>query len=257
MSHTETNYRIDDIDRRILHALMADARNTSAPMIAERANVSPATIRNRITRLEEHGIIEGYHASIDFERAEDKHTYLYVCTASPSELESVARDVRNVRGVINVRELVSGTHNLHVLAVGEKTAEFDRILRSLSELDIEIVDKSLVRNERVEPYAPYGVDDVTPAWEPTDFLRLAGGTDVVEVTVSEDAPIVDLSLAEAGERGVIDEDALVVAIERDGRVLTPRGETVVQPDDLVTLISRGGDPNVVIDGFHTTTPSEG
>ncbi|WP_321168296.1 AsnC family transcriptional regulator [Halorubrum sp. JWXQ-INN 858] len=253
MSNSQTNYRIDDIDRRIIHALMADARNTSAPMIAEQVNVSPGTIRNRIKQLEEHGIVSGYHANVDFERAEDKLTYLYVCTAPPQELETLARDVRNIRGVVNVRELMTGSGNLHVLAVGETTADFKRIMRSLSELEIELVDKNLVQNELFEPYAQYGGDDEAPAWEPTDFLRLAGGTDIVEVTVGEAAPIVDLSLAEAADRGVLDEDALVVAIERDGRVLTPRGETVVLQDDVVTLVSRGGEPEEVIDAFHTST----
>lgn len=255
MSHTTSNYRLDDIDRRIIHALMTDARNTSAPMIAEQVNVSPATIRNRIKQLEEQGIVRGYHASIDFERAADKLTYLYVCTVPATDVEQLAQEVRNIRGVVNVRELVSGIHNLHVMAVGETTTEFKRIVRSLTELNIEVVEKSLVQNEFFEPYAQYGADDVAPAWEPTDFLRLAGGTDVVEVSVSEDAPIVDLSLAEAAERGVIDEDALVVAIERDGRVLTPRGETVIQKNDVVTLISRGDDPSEAIEAFHTATQS--
>ena len=253
MSNSKTNYRIDDIDRRIIHALMADARNTSAPMVAEQVNVSPGTIRNRIKQLEEHGIVSGYHANIDFERAEDKLTYLYVCTAPPTELEALAQEVRNIRGVVNVRELMTGSGNLHVLAVGETTTDLKHIMRSLSELEIEVVDKNLVQNELFEPYAKYGGDDAAPAWEPTDFLRLAGGTDIVEVTVGEDAPIIDLSLAEAADRGVLDEDALVVAIEREGRVLTPRGETVIQRDDVVTLVSRGGEPEEVIDAFHTST----
>jgi len=232
---------------------MDDARNTSAPMIAEQVNVSPGTIRNRIKQLEEHGIVSGYHANIDFERAEGKLTYLYVCTAPPTELEALAREVRNIRGVVNVRELMTGSENLHVLAVGETTTDFKRVMRSLSEVKVEVVDKNLVQNELFEPYAQYGGDDAAPDWEPTDFLRLASGTDIVELTVGEGAPIVNLSLAEAADRGVLDEDALVVAIERGGRVLTPRGETVIQQDDVVTLVSRGEEPKEVIDAFHTST----
>ncbi len=232
---------------------MADARNTSAPMIAEQVNVSPGTIRNRIKQLEEYGIVSGYHANIDFERAEEKLTYLYVCTVPPAELEALAQEVRNIRGVVNVRELMTGSGNLHILAIGETTTDLKHILRSLSELEIEVVDKNLVQNELFEPYAQYGGDDAAPAWEPTDFLRLAGGTDIVEVTAGEGAPIIDLSLAEVEDRGVLDEDALVVAIEREGRVLTPRGKTVIQRDDVVTLVSRDREPEEVIDAFHTST----
>lgn len=253
MANSNTNYRIDDIDRRIIHALMGDARNTSAPMIAEQVNVSAGTIRNRIKQLEEHGIVSGYHANIDFERAEDKLTYLYICTVPTTEVEALAQEVRNVRGVVNVRELMTGSGNLHVLAVGETTTDFKHIMRSLSELEVEVEEKSLVQNELFEPYAQYGAGDTAPAWEPTDFLKLAGGTDLVEVTVGEDAPIVDLSLAEAADRGILDENGLVVAIEREGQVLTPRGETVIQQDDVVTLVSRGGEPDDVINAFHTST----
>jgi len=59
-------HRLDEIDRRILHELMTDARNTSAPMIAEDLNVSAGTIRNRIERLEEEDVIRGYTAIVDF-----------------------------------------------------------------------------------------------------------------------------------------------------------------------------------------------
>jgi len=64
------SHHLDEIDRRILHALMSDARNTSAPMIAEGLNVSAATVRNRIERLEEEGVIRGYTAIVDFEQAD-------------------------------------------------------------------------------------------------------------------------------------------------------------------------------------------
>jgi len=77
--------RLDEIDRRIIHALMDDARTISAPTIAEELNVSPGTIRNRIAQLEENGVITGYHASIDFERAEGiSRICLCVTLRSPS-----------------------------------------------------------------------------------------------------------------------------------------------------------------------------
>lgn len=44
---TDAGYRVDEIDRRIIHALMTNARETSAPMIAEEVTVSAGTILNR------------------------------------------------------------------------------------------------------------------------------------------------------------------------------------------------------------------
>ena len=51
--------RLDEIDRRVLYHLAADARDTSAPAIAEEVNVSAGTIRNRIRQLEADGTIKG------------------------------------------------------------------------------------------------------------------------------------------------------------------------------------------------------
>ncbi|WP_239640386.1 AsnC family transcriptional regulator [Halogeometricum pallidum] len=44
--------RLDEVDKRILYYLARDARNVSAPMVAEEASVSAGTIRNRINQLE-------------------------------------------------------------------------------------------------------------------------------------------------------------------------------------------------------------
>lgn len=54
----------DDVDRRIITLLTADAR-LSARAIARELGMSPGTITERIDRLETAGIITGYHASVD------------------------------------------------------------------------------------------------------------------------------------------------------------------------------------------------
>ncbi len=250
------DYRIDDIDRRVIHALMGNARDTTAREIADEVNVSAATIRNRIKQLCDLDIIRGYHASIDFERADHKQTYLYVCTVPSSELEALSQEARTVSGVVNVRELISGTRNLHLIAVGETTDEFRRIMRSLTEMGITVEEKSLLQNELFEPFGEYGPDESGPNWSPADSLHLASGVDLFEVTVTQDAPLVDLSLADAVDQGILDTDLLVVAIEREGRVLTPRGDTVVRADDVVTLVSNHGEPESILAPFHRPSREE-
>ncbi|WP_335998932.1 Lrp/AsnC family transcriptional regulator [Halorientalis halophila] len=243
------DYRLDDIDRRILFELMRDARNTSAPTIAEQVNVSPGTIRNRISQLEANGIIRGYTVGVDFERADGHLTNLYVCNAPVSERKSLARDACAVPGVVNVRELMTGRRNLHVLAVGEDTEALRRITRALSELGIEIEDETLVEAETDSPYGSFGPDEAVPTTEATDFISLAGDANVVDVTVQEGAPIVDRTLEAAVREGVLDDDSLVIAIERGDRVLTPHGTTEIRPDDIVTVLSRSGDTDGVLEAF--------
>lgn len=243
------NVRLDEIDRTVIHALMRDARNISAPTIAERVNVSPGTIRNRIDRLEDRGVIEGYTALVDFERAEGRLRNLYLCNVPVAEREALANEARTIPGVVNVRELMTGRRNLHVMAVGEDTDDLRRIARALSSLGIEIEDEDLVQNESHEPYAPFGTDERASSVRPTDFVSLAGAANVLEVTVRSDAPIAGLTLAEADEQEVLEDGTLVVAIERGDRILTPHGGTVIEPDDVVTVLAREGEPEVVIEAF--------
>lgn len=245
------SYRLDEIDRRIVYALMRDARNTSAPAIADQVNVSPGTVRNRIDQLEDHGVIRSYTAGIDFEAADDHLTNLYVCTVPVSERKSLAREASSVPGVINVRELMTGRGSLHVLAVGEDTGELRRVARMLSGLGIEVEDETLVEGETHTPYGAFGPDGEVPASEPTDVISLAGDATVADLTVQPDAPIVDRSLEEAVREGILDEESLVIAIERGDQVVTPRGTTTIRTDDIVTVLCRGGDTDRVSDAFVT------
>jgi DNA-binding Lrp family transcriptional regulator len=55
---------LDDIDRRILTRLAADARIPNNAL-AEAVGVAPSTCLGRVRALRESGVIRGYHADID------------------------------------------------------------------------------------------------------------------------------------------------------------------------------------------------
>ncbi|PSQ58504.1 MAG: AsnC family transcriptional regulator [Halobacteriales archaeon SW_9_67_25] len=230
--------RLDEIDRQIIHALMADARNTTATTIAEGLNVSGGTVRNRIDRLEEDGVIRGYTARIDFERAGGRLTSVYMCTVPAAERERLALAAESIPGVVNVRVLMAGRRDLQVVAVGENTEDLREIARSLSELDIEIEDEELLQTEIDSPYAPFAADDSAHRPEPTDVVTLPDGHDVVEVAVTENAPVAGESFDAARTDGILAEDVVVVSVERDGEVHHPTDVSVVEADDVVTLLPR-------------------
>jgi DNA-binding Lrp family transcriptional regulator len=56
--------QIDDVDRRILTALHADAR-MSNNALAELVGIAPSTCHGRVRRLQELGVIRGFYADID------------------------------------------------------------------------------------------------------------------------------------------------------------------------------------------------
>lgn len=55
---------IDDIDRQILTALHADARMSNSAL-AELVGIAPSTCHGRVRRLQDAGVIRGFHADID------------------------------------------------------------------------------------------------------------------------------------------------------------------------------------------------
>ena len=55
---------LDDTDLDILRILQEDAR-TPFSEVARRIDMSSATVHDRVSRLEEAGVIRGYHAEID------------------------------------------------------------------------------------------------------------------------------------------------------------------------------------------------
>jgi DNA-binding Lrp family transcriptional regulator len=55
---------LDDVDRRLLRELVADARIPNNAL-AERVGIAPSTCLTRVRALRESGVIRGYHADVD------------------------------------------------------------------------------------------------------------------------------------------------------------------------------------------------
>ncbi|MFH5801888.1 winged helix-turn-helix transcriptional regulator [Haladaptatus sp. CMAA 1911] len=242
-------YRLDNIDKRIIYYLMKDARDTSAPTIADEVNVSAGTVRNRISQLQENGIITGFHANIDFEEADGRLTNLFSCTLQMPMGEKLAQQILEIPGVINIRELMTGRGNVQVKAIGDGTTDLSRIAYELTECGLEIEDEDLIQNERFHPYHEFGPDEPGDHISLTDLVSLSGNADIVEVAINPEAPVANKTLREAGEEGLIQDDLLVIAIEHDETVLTPKGDTLIRPNDVVTVFSRGGISDSILQSF--------
>lgn len=63
----EVSITIDDIDKRLLRLLQTDAR-ISITELAERVNLSATPCARRVKRLEDKGIITGYHTQTDAQK---------------------------------------------------------------------------------------------------------------------------------------------------------------------------------------------
>jgi DNA-binding Lrp family transcriptional regulator len=147
-----TLHGLDELDRYILHALQRDARGTSSKVIAERMDVSPSTVRKRIDRLEDQGVISGYRAEVDYEKAGFQLRLQIVCTAPVPDRERLGARALEVAGVVSVREIAAGEENLLVSVVAADNDDLTRIAGELSELGLAISDEQLIRGERFGAY---------------------------------------------------------------------------------------------------------
>lgn len=152
---------LDDIDRAILQILQRDARNSSAVDIAERVGVSDGTVRNRIEKLEQLGIIEGYVPTINYEQAGFQLQVKIVCTASIVEREELAEQARDVKGVVEVQELMSGRENIEVIAIAPTHDDLTATAQSLHELGLDVENEELIRRHYYRPFNHFGTEDVS------------------------------------------------------------------------------------------------
>lgn len=76
-----------------------------------------------------------------------------------------------------------------------------------------------------------------------DFMHVGDAesdAEVFELVVGEDAPIVGQTLEEADVAGLLPPSMIVVAVERDGEIIIPRGDTEIKIGDFVTVFSKDG-----------------
>jgi len=84
-----------------------------------------------------------------------------------------------------------------------------------------------------------------------DYMHVGDRAEVFETEVRENAPISGLTLSEANQEGLVGDDVLVLAVEREGShsPVTPRGNTRIEAGDLITIYSQVGATLDVTDVF--------
>lgn len=143
---------LDEVDRSILYLLQEDARGTSAEAMADKVGVSASTIRNRIDRLENDGIIKGYHPEIDYEAANLPLQVTFVISVPPTDLKDYSEQIRGIQGVIDVREMLTGRRNVHVDVVGTSSSDITRITDAIHDVGVEIESSEMMRQRYVQPF---------------------------------------------------------------------------------------------------------
>ena len=152
---------LDEIDFGILHLLQQDARNMTPVEMAEQLPVTDQTIRNRIERLEELEVIQGYVPIIDYERAGFPIKIRFSCTAPIQEREALAKEALEVHNVVAVEESLSSRNNVRPLAVTDTAEEISAIANELDDLGLTIESEHLVNAQYLRPFNHFGASNVS------------------------------------------------------------------------------------------------
>lgn len=121
---------IDEIDRRILKALVANGRLTNAEL-AKAVGLSASPCWQRVKRLEEKGVISGYTAVLNHEALGVGETVMVEVSLDQHEtgvLEAFGKAMADFPEVLEVH-LMAGDHDFHVKIVADGTRGVEEFLR--------------------------------------------------------------------------------------------------------------------------------
>lgn len=149
---------LDDIDRGLLHLLQLDARNNTTAEMAEQVDVSATTVSNRIQRMEEEDIIDGYTPKINYRKVNLPLHIRFVCTAPVAKQGDLATEALDAFGVVDVQEMLRGTRNVHIEAVSRNLEETERTTQALDDLGLKIETSEIIKRQRTRPFDHFGSD---------------------------------------------------------------------------------------------------
>lgn len=164
-----TDSGLDAIDQAILFELQQNARNNTNAQIAESIGVSASTVGKRVSRLEDKGVIKGYHPELDYDQAGFPLQVLFICTTPITDREPHIKEALNLPMVVNIREMMTGEGNVHILVVGKANDDITRAAQQIDDIGFTVTDEILMRSEYTRPSVIFGdVDPTTDRSSPVD-----------------------------------------------------------------------------------------
>ena len=124
---------LDENDRKIVSELSVNSR-ASFRKLAKRVGVSPATLIQRIARLEEQGIIRGYGVDLDYSKLGYGFSAVIEVTIRKGALLEIQKRIAQMPGVVSVYD-VTGQSDSVVIARTKSSAEFSRLVKKILALD--------------------------------------------------------------------------------------------------------------------------
>ncbi|MDX1667266.1 MAG: Lrp/AsnC ligand binding domain-containing protein [Saprospiraceae bacterium] len=119
--------KIDDLDRKILSILMRNAKKPYTE-IAQELHVSGGTIHVRMKKLEEAGIVTGYHLAIDHDKlGYDICAFLGIYLDKSSLYDEVALELEKIPEIVGAH-YTTGLYNIFARIICRDTDHLREVL---------------------------------------------------------------------------------------------------------------------------------
>ena len=141
---------IDEVDQRILEVLQDDCK-TSLARIGEIVGLSAPSVVERVKKLEQSGVIRGYHAILDARRLGlDLTAFIGVSINYPKMIRAFEKDVAAIPEVMECHH-VTGEHSLLLKVKSRNTASLEALISTLRSIDgVLRTDTMVVFSTRAE-----------------------------------------------------------------------------------------------------------
>ena len=112
---------LDEIDDQIVALLVENARFTYSE-IGERVGLSRVAVKNRVSALEEKGIIKGYHADVDPLEAPKMMTFVAMVKTKAASYDFISNALEKEPCVVTLCKM-SGDNLLYAICVADSMAQ--------------------------------------------------------------------------------------------------------------------------------------
>ncbi|MFY0651692.1 MAG: Lrp/AsnC family transcriptional regulator [Cyclobacteriaceae bacterium] len=133
-----SNLKLDQLDQRILTILQRNGKITNAKL-SEEIGLSPAPTLERVKKLEQSGIIKGYHAELNSQKLGlGVHTFVQVSLKghNKTNIDIFVSKINEIEEVIECHH-VTGSGDFLLRVVAKDIASYQKImLEKVSDIDV-------------------------------------------------------------------------------------------------------------------------
>jgi Lrp/AsnC family transcriptional regulator for asnA, asnC and gidA len=128
---TKKEKALDDIDKNIIRILQNDAR-TSYREIQDRLGISIGTIHNRISKLRDLGVVQGYTLRLSNEKLGYKLTFLIRVNVDGKHTEEILEDLTKIPEVCSIFH-TTGEQSAALICRFKDSEDVHKFIRELNE----------------------------------------------------------------------------------------------------------------------------